>query len=287
MTQLVGILGYPLAHSISPAVQQAAFDHYGLPVRYEAWPTPPDALGDEVSKLREEKYLGASVTIPHKEGVGAYLDGVDAWAASIGAVNTIVRAGSDLLGYNTDAYGFIKSLKEIGSFDPRDKRVLVLGAGGAARAAVFGLAKEGIASLIIANRTLERAQSLVEDIRGSIAHVSAVPMDEAALEESSATADLIVNSTSIGMAHGDAEGRTPLDARLIPPGALVYDMVYNPPETPLLNEARKAGARTLGGLPMLIYQGEAAFQRWTGRDAPVEVMFRAGRAALASFSATA
>ena len=287
MTQLVGILGYPLAHSISPAVQQAAFDHYGLPVRYEAWPTPPDALGDEVSKLREEKYLGASVTIPHKEGVGVYLDGVDAWAASIGAVNTIVRSGRLIMGYNTDAYGFIESLKEIGGLDPQDKRVLVLGAGGAARAAVFGLAKEGISSLIIANRTLHRARSLVEDIRGSIAHVSAVSMDEAALEESSATADLIVNSTSVGMAHGDAEGRTPLDARLIPPGALVYDMVYNPSETPLLNEARKAGARTLGGLPMLIYQGEAAFQRWTGRDAPVEVMFRAGRAALAGFSATA
>ena len=286
MTQLVGILGYPLAHSISPAVQQAAFDHYGLPVRYEAWSTPPDALGDEVSKLREGKYLGASVTIPHKEGVGAYLDGVDAWATSIGAVNTIVREGSDLMGYNTDAYGFIKSLKEIGGFDPRGKRVLLLGAGGAARAAVFGLATEGISSLVIANRTLHRARSLVEDIRGSIAHVSAVSMDGAALEESSATADLIVNSTSIGMAHGDAEGRTPLDARLIPSRALAYDIVYNPPETPLLNEARKAGARTLGGLPMLIYQGEAAFQRWTGRDAPIEVMFRAGRAALASFSAT-
>ena len=284
MTQLAGILGYPLAHSLSPAVQQAAFDHYGLPVRYEAWPTPPDTLGDEVSKLREEKYLGASVTIPHKEQVGVYLDGVDAWAASIGTVNTIVREAGRIIGYNTDAYGFIKPLKEIGGFDPRGKKVLLLGAGGAARAAVFGLAKESIAFLTIANRTLERAQSLAEDVRGSIAHVSTVPMDETALEEASATADLIVNSTSIGMSHGDAEERTPLDTRLIPSRALVYDIVYNPPETPLLIEARKAGARTLGGLPMLIYQGAAAFQRWTGRDAPVEVMFRAGKAALASTS---
>ena len=284
MTQQVGILGYPLAHSISPAFQQAAFDHYSLPVRYHSWPTPPDRLEEEVRKLRGEDYLGANVTIPHKERVGAYLDDIDPWARSVGAVNTIVREGGRLLGYNTDSYGFVRSLKERGGFDPRGKEVLLLGAGGAARAAAFGLSKESIASLTIANRTLGRAQHLADDVRGPVGQVEAMALTQNDLDEASAGADLIVNSTSIGMSHGDAEGRTPLEAPLIPASALVYDMVYNPSETPLLREARRAGARALGGLSMLIYQGAAAFERWTGRDAPVEVMLSAAEEALAGQS---
>jgi shikimate dehydrogenase len=280
MTKLVGILGYPLAHSISPAFQQAACDHYSLPARYEAWPVPPENLEAGVRKLRDESYLGANVTVPHKEKVKAFLDHIDPWAKSIGAVNTIVREGDRLVGYNTDAYGFIRSLKDMGQFDPRGKNVVILGAGGAARAAVFGLAQEGVASLTIANRTIARAQALADEVRGSVASISAVSMADADLKQAAAGADLIVNSTSIGMRHGDAEGLSPVAASFIPSHALVYDMVYNPEETPLLVEARKAGARTLGGLPMLIYQGAAAFERWTGREAPVDVMFEAGKKAL-------
>lgn len=285
MTRLVGIFGHPLAHSISPAFQQAAFDHYSLPVRYHAWPTPPDLLGDEVRKLRGEEYLGANVTVPHKELVAAHLDQIEPWARTIGAVNTIVKEGDSLVGYNTDAFGFVRSLKERGGFDPKDKRVLILGAGGAARAAAFGLSKESVASITIANRTAERARSLAADLEDAIAEVAGVAMEAASLEEVTARADLIVNATSVGMRRGDAEGAAPLDGRLIPHDALVYDMVYNPPRTPLLVEASRAGARTLGGLPMLIYQGAAAFELWTGRDAPIEVMFRAGEAALANLSA--
>ena len=136
MTQLVGILGYPLAHSISPAFQQAAFDYCSLSIRYHAWPTPPGGLEEEVRKLRGEEYLGANVTVPHKERVLSFLDDADPWALSAGAVNTIVREGGRLIGYNTDAFGFVKSLKERGEFDPCGKRVLVLGAGGAARGGV-------------------------------------------------------------------------------------------------------------------------------------------------------
>ena len=284
MTQLVGIFGYPLGHSISPAFQQAAFDHYSLPVRYLAWPTPSDRLEEETARLRGERYLGANVTVPHKERVRDYLDDIDPWARSIGAVNTIVREGDNLVGYNTDAYGFIRSLRERGEFDPPTKRVLLLGAGGAARAAAFGLANEWVASLTIANRTFQRAELLADDVRSSLHHVVAIPMTEAALEEACASADLIVNSTSVGMSHSDEEERTPLKASIIPSTALVCDMVYNPPETPLLREAARAGARTLGGLSMLIYQGAAAFQRWTGKDAPIEVMFRAAEQALAGLS---
>ena len=224
------------------------------------------------------------MTVPHKERVFEYLDDTDSWAKSVGAVNTIVREGSRLMGYNTDSFGFVKSLKEVGEFDPRGKNVVILGAGGAARAAVFGLAKEGIASLTIANRTLGRAQALADDVRGSIAPVTAVPLEPADLEKVCASADLIVNTTSVGMLHGDADGGTPLKAESIPSGVLVYDMVYNPPETPLLKEARRAGARGMGGLPMLIYQGAAAFELWTGREAPIEVMFPAGEKALAGLA---
>lgn len=287
MTLLAGILGYPLAHSISPVFQQAAFDYCSLPVRYCAWPVPPEGLAGEVQKLRGEQYLGANVTVPHKEAVRAWLDAMDPWAQTIGAVNTIVREGGKLVGYNTDAYGFIRALKERAEFSPRGQRVLLLGAGGAARAAAFGLVEEGIASLTIANRTLARAQALATEVSTRLASVTAITLDGPALQEAAARAGLIVNSTTMGMAHGSAEGQSPLPARAIPAGALVYDMVYNPVETPLLRQARQARARTLGGLPMLIYQGAAAFERWTGRKAPVEVMFRAGEAALAKLAASA
>ena len=285
MTQLVGIFGYPLSHSISPVFQQAAFDHYSIPARYHAWPTPPERLETEIGKLHGDGYLGANVTVPHKEQVGRYLDEIDTWAGSVGAVNTIVREGGSLVGYNTDSFGFIRSLKEMGRFDPRSKRVLLLGAGGAARAAAFGLAHEDIASLTIANRTLERALALAGEVGATVPRVDAVPFQGAGLESACADADLIVNCTSMGMSHGGAEGVSPLEARMIPPAAMVYDMVYNPKVTPLLVEAGKAGASLMGGLPMLVYQGAASFERWTGRDAPVKVMFRAGEEALSLLDA--
>ena len=285
MTRQVGIIGYPLKHSISPSFQQVAFDHYSLPVRYSAWSTHPDMLREQILKLRGDSYIGANVTVPHKENVRAHLDEIDPWATSIGAVNTIVNEDGRLTGYNTDASGFARSLKETGGFDPAGKRVLLLGAGGAARAAVFALANENVASLTIANRTVERAQRLADEVRGLIFHVAAVPLKPSHLSAAAASADLIVNSTSIGMSQGDSEDRSPLMARHIPRSALVYDMVYNPPETPLLLEAKRAGAPTLGGLAMLIYQGAAAFERWTGQEAPIDLMFRAGRDALAAYYA--
>ena len=285
MTQQIGILGYPLSHSISPAIQQAALDHYGLPVRYSAWPTPPERLPAEVGKLRGDEYLGANVTIPHKENVRILLDGGDPWAGVVGAVNTIVNEGGELIGHNTDAHGFVRGLKEMARFEPAGMSVVLLGAGGAARAAAFGLAKEGAVSLIIANRTQERALALADDLEGSIDYATAISMDKVALSKVLPGAELIVNATSIGMSRGEAQGQTPLTFDLIPPGALVYDMVYNPSETPLMMEARKAGARTLGGLAMLVFQGAASFGLWTGKEAPVEVMFRAAEKAMAEISA--
>ena len=280
MSQDLCIIGYPLAHSLSPIFHQAALDSLSLPIRYHSWPTSPEILSDKIVELRRKNYLGANVTIPHKENVGEYLDDLTPWAQTIGAVNTIIRDGANFIGHNTDAHGFIHGLKQVGRFNPKNKRVLLLGAGGAARAAAFGLAKEQISSLIIANRTGSKAQFLADDVSEHIPHVSTIDLTESHLEKACRDVNLIINSTSMGMRHSKTEQLSPLTAKIIRPKSLVCDMVYNPMETPLIVEARKAGAGILGGLPMLIYQGAAAFKHWTGKEAPVEIMFSSAQKAL-------
>ena len=276
----VGIIGYPLGHSVSPAFHQAAFDHHGLDVRFEVWETPPNALREVVTGLRAPDALGASVTVPHKTVVIPLLDRLSEPARQVGAVNLIVNRDGVLEGHNTDTTGFLRALREDGAFDHAGKRVLLLGSGGAARAVAYVLLEQGAAALTIANRTVERARQLVADL-GDGAVLSAV-----SLEPSDLAVDggwhLIVNCTTLGMRHSAGEKQSPIPSASIPSGALVCDLVYNPPETPLLREAKRAGARTLGGLPMLIYQGAEAFQLWTGKEAPLAVMFQAARRALAS-----
>ena len=282
MTLRAGIFGYPLGHSISPAFQQAAFDHLGIDAIYEAWETPPEKLGHAVASLRSGDFMGANVTVPHKQAVQQHLDTIEPLAASIGAVNTIVRDDSQLVGHNTDAYGFIQSLKREAQFEPTGKRVVLIGSGGAARAAAYGLAQEDIGSLVIANRTLGNAVMLAEEMSNQMTDVRASSLESESLESHCAVADLIVNTTSIGMLHGPAEGQSPILEEFIPGDCLVYDIVYNPEVTPLLKAARRPGAQTLGGLPMLVYQGAAAFELWTGQPAPIEIMFTAAQKALAS-----
>ena len=284
MTRKIVLFGYPVSHSISPAFQQAALDHRSIGASYRARPVSPERLEVEIGRLRGEEYLGANVTIPHKERVLSFLDGIDPWAEALGAVNTIVKDGGRLIGHNTDAHGFLRSLRERAGFEPEGTSVLLLGAGGAARAAAFALSRERAASLTIANRTVARAEKLAEEMRASIPVVHAIPLERAALERAVSGADLVVNSTSIGMSHEKAEGLTPLNSDLIRPGILVYDMVYTPLETPLVKAARESGARAVGGLWMLIYQGAASFEIWTGATAPVEVMYEAGARALAGES---
>ena len=279
-TQQIGLFGYPLGHSISPAFQQAALDHYSLPVAYLAWPTPPQELAVGVERLRGDRYIGANVTIPHKETMVELVDHVDPWANKVGAVNTVVKRDGAIYGHNTDSYGFITSLTERAGFEPEGKSVLMLGAGGAARAAAYGLARDGAASLTIANRTVERAESLARNVSAEGLQCKAVPLAPGALAETSKEADLIVNATSVGMTTGEAQAASPLSSDLISPTAFVYDMVYTPTVTPLMREAETAGARTMGGLAMLVYQGAASFELWTSREAPVEVMFEAARRAL-------
>ena len=281
-TARLGIIGYPLGHSVSPVFQQAALDHCGLDVRFHVWETPPDRLPQMIDDLRAPDVLGANVTVPHKEAVIPLLDRLADSARSVGAVNSIVSRDRKLVGHNADGTGFLRALREDGGFDPAGKRVLLLGAGGAARAVAHILTDERVVSLTIANRSLERAQSIVDRLTAA-ATLETATLDAVA-GEAQGEWDLIVNSTTLGMRHSPGETESPLPSRAIPPHALVYDLVYNPQETPLLQEATKAGARTLGGLPMLVYQGAQVFQLWTGREAPVEVMFQAARRALDEMS---
>lgn len=277
MTKHVGIIGYPLGHSISPLFQQAAFDARGLDVRYEVWETEPAQLPVAIQGLRKPSNLGANVTVPYKEVVLPFLDGLDELAREIGAVNTIVNRDGQLTGYNTDADGFMKALRQDGGFEPEGKRAVLLGAGGAARAAAFSLVNAGVRSLIISNRTLERARALASDLKPSGAEIDALTWGSEQLNEALAACDLVVNCTSVGMKHSATEGQSSLPARLIPKQALVYDLVYNPIETPLLVAAKKAGAHILGGLAMLVYQGAAAFELWTGDVPPIDIMLESAR----------
>ncbi len=253
-------------------------DYCKVDARYLVWATPPDEVPQRVRSLREANVLGANVTVPHKEAVIPYLDSLSDLARRIGAVNTIVNQGGRLEGHNTDVAGFMRALREDAAFETRGKRALLLGAGGAAKAAAFGLADAGVASLTIANRTVGRAQELVTAIGGG-AQAKALALSERALAADGPW-DLVVNTTTLGMAHSEGEHDSPIPESLIPRGALVYDIVYNPEVTPLLRAAQERGARTLGGLPMLVYQGAEAFRLWTGLDAPVDVMLAAARKAL-------
>ena len=287
MNSELGIIGFPIAHSISPVFQQAALDHCGIGATYRAQEVAPAEVGQFIQGLRDSRILGINVTVPHKEAVIAHLDEVDDWATEAGAVNTIVNRNGRLTGHNTDGYGFLQGLKYGGSFEPRDRRVLLLGAGGAARGVVLALAREGAEEIVIANRTLARAEALVRLARGRGVGSQAIPLEWESLSLAAVQADLIVNCTTLGMTHGPDAAGSPLLRHQIPPTALVYDLVYNPLETTLLREAALAGAGILGGIQMLVHQGAASFEMWTGQTAPVDVMLEAAVEAMRARSQSA
>ena len=280
VTTKLGIIGFPIRHSISPVFQQAALDHLGMDTSYQAWEVNPGELGEFIGGLRSPDVLGINVTVPHKEAVVPFLDEVDDWATAAGAVNTIVNRAGRLTGHNTDGTGFLRALREAGGFNPKGRRVLILGAGGAARGVVLALIRDGVGQLTIANRTLERAQQLSRMARDNGHDARAVTLEQVDLSLAAPSAELIVNCTTIGMSHGPNETGTPLSAAQIPATALVNDLVYNPLETPLLRQASLAGASTLSGIHMLVYQGAASFEMWTGQIPPVQVMLRAATKAM-------
>ena len=282
MTQRLGIIGYPIGHSISPIFQQAGLDHLGIDATYEKWEVTPEGVGDFVAGLRAPGTLGINITVPHKQAVIPFLDEVDEWATAAGAVNTIVNRDGHLTGHNTDGPGFLRALLVETGYDPSRTRALILGAGGAARGILLALIRGGVDSLVIANRTLERAETLAQLSSDNGVGSEAISLSGDAVTEAAASANLIVNCTTMGMSHGPDEHGSPISAAQIPATAIVNDVVYTPLLTPILKEAAAAGATALGGLHMLVYQGVLSFQMWTGVDAPVDVMLAAATAEMTS-----
>ncbi len=279
--QLTGLIGQPVAHSISPLFQQAAFDALGIDARYERWETAAEALPVRVGALRAPGFLGANVTVPHKESVQPMLDEADETAYRAGAINTIVNRDGRLLGYNTDVAGFRRALREVGGFDAAGKRAVVLGSGGAARAVVLALEQEGAATVCVANRHADRAVRLVDDLRSDGGPtLVALEWQQAVSADILRSANLLINCTSIGLAGTARVNASPIVGPVLDEHLFVCDLVANPLLTPLLRQARDAGARGLGGLAMLVYQGADSFERWTGQAAPLAIMMRAAESAM-------
>lgn len=284
----VVLLGHPVIHSRSPAMQQAAFDAAGIEARYVAWDTPAKKLAERVAALRGPEMLGANITIPHKTAVIPLLDSVAPEALRhAGAVNTIVRretpAGVQLVGYNTDVTALRRVLAEHAAWS-NGRRMLVLGAGGAAQAAL-GVARMEGAEVWVAARRVKAAQAALDALwHREHPETPDAPCpqewlargldlaDEDALASALAQTSVLVNATPVGTQDADAIPIPGALLRRLPVTAFVFDMVYNPPETLLVRIARSAGRRATGGLAMLLYQGAEAFTLWTHHDAPLRVM---------------
>jgi shikimate dehydrogenase len=268
MTRRVVLIGHPVAHSLSGAMQQAAFDERGIDARYELWDRAPMELAEAIGELRGDDFLGANVTIPHKEKVVPQVDRLTEEAHATGAVNTITREGKKLIGHNTDVPGFKVALDRLVGKQKMPRQAVVLGAGGGARAVVYGLITEGFTRIIVFNRHLHRAEALVKHFARSAAHMDlkAMPWHESIIEAELAKAKVLINATSIGL-HGDA---SPIPGEILPPDLLVLDLIYR--RTKLLRDALAAGDEVADGELMLLHQGAAAFTLWTGQPAPLELM---------------
>jgi len=278
-TRLVGVMGWPVEHSLSPQMHNAAFDALGLNWRYLPFPVAPDQVGVALAGLRALGLAGVNVTVPHKQAVIPYLGSLTDAAQAIGAVNTIwVDDDGVLRGDNTDAYGFLAALREVG-FDPQGARVAVLGSGGSARAVTYALGTASATSVGLWNRTPERAEALARDMRALFPQTTYQAYELPGSLHSIGDVNLIINCTPVGMwPHVDASPWPPEVP--FPKRCFVMDLIYRPQETLFLAQARAARAQTLNGMGMLVHQGAAAFRRWTGIEPPVEVMASALRAAL-------
>jgi shikimate dehydrogenase len=274
----LGVLGYPLGHTLSPLMYNTALTDLGLPYRFMAFEVSPDRLKEAIGGIRALGIHGVALTIPHKEAVLLYLDDLTDDARRMGAVNLIFREGDRLLGHNTDGAGFVRSLRKEGGCDPGGKRFLIIGAGGAARGIALELAAQNAARLAIANRTPARAEALAVSVREAFGEVQAesLALSGNGVAIAAQEADVVIQCTSLGLMARDPGERCketeplPIDPQWLRPGQVVVDIVYRPLETPFLRAARDQGARTIGGLGMLIYQGAENFRYWTGHELPVE-----------------
>lgn len=271
--ELAGVFGYPVDENPTVVMMEAAFKELGLAWTYLTVKVPPESLGEGIAGIRAMGFRGLNLTIPHKGAVLRYLDEVDTGALIMGAVNTVYRKGDLLAGTNTDGKGFLRSLTDDAHADPAGKKVLVLGAGGAARAIAVELALAGALSITIINRDEDRGRELVRLVRENSSARAEYRSWNEAVDIPSDT-DILVNATSIGL-FPDTEAIPRVDFDTIRKGMIVCDVIPNPPRTRFLEEAEKRGAVTLDGLGMLVYQGAIAFKLWTGHDAPIAVMKKA------------
>ena len=268
MSKRVVLIGHPVAHSLSGAMQQAAFDKLGIDAAYELWDRAPMELAEAIAELRTEDFLGANVTIPHKERVVPLVDRMADEAHATGAVNTITREGKKLVGHNTDVPGFKVALDKLVGRQKMPRHAVVLGAGGGSRAVVYGLIREGFQRVVVFNRHLHRAEAMVKHFGKSAAHMDlrAMPWHESIIEAELAKTKVLVNATSIGLTTDES----PIPAEILMPDLMVLDLIYS--RTRLLRDAESAGCAAADGGTMLLHQGAAAFTLWTGQPAPLDTM---------------
>src|SRR5947209_4900500 len=274
----LGVIGDPVTHSISPQMQNAALSDAKIDMQYARFHILPDELHEAFNRLRDLEFVGFNLTLPHKIAAPEFVDRIDEDAKQIGAINVVKISSGKTHGFNTDGAGFARAIREEFSIDLRDLRVMVLGAGGAARAIALECAKSHCERLVIANGTIAKGERLIEKLRkffegpkvfGPVPRLQAIAWEEAAFQFQIANIDLIVNATPVGLNRGDP---SPISSRLLAPHLMVYDTIYSTTKTPLVSAAMEAGTRTADGLSMLLHQGALAFELWFDRPAPIEVM---------------
>jgi shikimate dehydrogenase len=272
----LAVFGDPVAHSLSPQMQNAALKTCKIDMQYARFQISPDELQSALDLIRELNFVGVNLTTPHKIAASKLMDEIDDNVKRIGAINTVKIDNAKLRGYNTDGKGFARAVRQEFAVDLRDLRVMILGAGGAARATALQCARENCERLV--NRTFATAQKLAEELReyfagprvlGPVPRLQAIPWEEAAIRFQIAHLDLIVNATPLGLNRSDP---SPIPARLLAPHLMIYDTVYREGRTPFVSAAIEAGARAANGLAMLLYQGALAFEIWFEREAPIEAM---------------
>ena len=277
----LGVFGDPVAHSLSPQMQNAALKHDKIDIQHARFQISPAELGSALKLVRELDFVGLNLTVPHKIAAFNHIADVDPAARKIGAINAIAVRDGKATGFNTDGLGFSRAIREEFVVDLRDLRVMVLGAGGAGRAIAMQCGLENCERLVIANRTFDEAKQLADrlgeffagpKVLGPVPRLQAIPWEESAFRFQIANIDLIVNATPLGLNRADP---APLPARLLAPHLLVYDTVYVRGQTPFVADAIAAGARAASGLSMLLHQGALSFQIWFEREAPIDAMRRA------------
>jgi len=268
-TRIYAVIGDPIEHSLSPIIQNAAFNALNLNCVYTAFRVKFSDVVNALAGIRALGVFGLNVTMPHKESVIAYLDWVDETAKFLKSVNTIHHKDGKLLGYSTDGVGALAALKENGT-NPHGKRALIFGAGGAARAIAYALVQE-VEELVVLNRTVSEAEKLSETLKRKFnKKISTGSLSPEGIKEEISNSDILLNATSVGM--NPIINQSLIAPDNLNPDLTVMDIVYNPYETQLVKDAKAAGAKVVSGMEMLIYQGAAAFEIWTGQQAPVQVM---------------